>query len=394
MALTDAGIRAATRAGVRRKLFDGLGLYLLIAPPRAPGWRLKYRYRGSEKSISLGLLSDVSLKRARVKCAEARALLAEDIDPSAQRQTERSATVHTFKAVATQWLAQQRDLEPKTRARTLGRLTRWVYGKLGSRPIAEISASEVLTVLRAIEERGSIDTTHRTRAEISRIFRFAVATTRAKYDPTADLKGALPPVRSEPFAALTKPADVGALLRAVEGHKGQPVVQLALRILPYVFLRPGELRSGRWEEIDFEACEWRIPAERMKMRRPHMVPLARQVVELLEQLEVNSGAGELMFPQVQDPTRPISDNTLNAALRRLGYSSDQHVAHGFRSTASSLLNELGVAPDIIELQLAHRDSSVRAIYNRSERLEERRAMMQRWADYLDELRRGKPDGHR
>ncbi len=388
MTLTDIQIRKAIKAGQAKKLFDGGGLFLHINPPRQPGWRLKYYFGGRENSISLGLYSDVPLKRARGKRDEARRQLDDGIDPSAARQAARAETEHTLKGIAAEWLAQQK-LEPKTSARTFGRLMKWVYPRLGSRPIASITAADLLGVLRAIEQKGSHDTAHRTRSELSRIMRYAVAIGKAERDITADLKGALAPLKVQHFAALINPLEVGALLRAIEGYAGQPVTELALKILPYVFLRPGELRAGRWSEIDFDAAEWRVAPERMKMRRPHIVPLSRQVLILLRDLEALTGGGELMFPTLHNAARPLSDNTLNSALRRLGYSGDQHTAHGFRSTASSMLNEMGIHPDLIELQLAHKDSNeVRGIYNRAERLAERRKMMQQWADHLDALRAG------
>jgi len=275
-------------------------------------------------------------------------------------------------------------------------MEQWVYLRLGARPIRAIKAKEILDlVLRRVEAANRHETAHRVLADLSRIFRHAVATGRAERDVTTDLRGALVPVEATAFAAITVPAKVGELLRAMHCYSGQPVTEIALRLLPLVFVRPGELRTAEWAEIhdlDGNAPQWRIPATKMKMRREHVVPLARQAVELLKELRTHTGEGRLLFPTLMDPERPMSNNTLNSALHRLGYSSSQQTPHGFRSIASTLLNELGVAPDLIEKQLAHKDSSVRAIYNRSERIEERTRMMQQWADYLDELRTGKVNG--
>jgi integrase len=388
--LTETEIKNAKPREKPYKLFDGKGhgLFLLVKPSGAKGWRFKYRFYGKERLISLGEYTDVPLKRAREKCDEARRLLADGIDPSEQRKAERAANADTFKAVADEWLAlQAKTLADETVSILRGRLTAVLYPAFGRRPIADIKAADLLGVLRRVEARGTHETAHRIRALFGRIARFAVATGRAERDISADLKGALAPVAKVNFPAITEPRRIGELLRAIDGYIGQPATAYALKLAPLVFVRPGELRGARWSEFDLDAAEWRIPKERMKMDREHVVPLSKQSVALLRELQVLTGDGELLFPGLRGPSRPISDNTLNAALRRLGFPREEHTAHGFRSMASTRLNELGFPPDIIELQLAHQEQNdTRAAYNRATRLEERRQMMQAWADYLDGLK--------
>jgi len=386
--LTDAAIRAALKVTERRKISDSAGLYLLIAPPREPAWRLKYRIAGREKLLSLGRLRDVPLRRAREKRDEARRLIADGIDPSDQRKAAKLARVDTFAAVAEEWLQTRKGaLTQGSWERDREHLLNFVGPYLGSKPIGSIEAPELLAVLRRIEARGIRDTAHRARSVTSRVYRYAIATGRATRDIAADLKGALLPVISESYAAITDPVELGKLLRAIEGYDGQPTTNVALRMAPYVFLRPGELRAAEWAEIDFDSATWRIPARRMKMDEEHIVPLAAQVVALLREIQPLTGDGRLVFPALHTSLRPISENTLNVALRRLGYSGEQMTSHGFRSTASTLLNEQGWHPDLIELQLAHAErNKVRAAYNKAQRLDERRKMMQSWADYLDGLR--------
>lgn len=390
MPLTDADIRAAKPRQKPYKLTDGQGMYLLINPDGSRWWRLKYRVAGREKLVSLGVYGDVSLKRARERRDVARQQLADGIDPSAKRQAERHAAADSFEAIAREWLDLQKT---KLDARTLDiyrdRLERLVFPYIGKRPIAGLKAADVLQVLRRIETRGRHETAHRTRSLCGRVFRFAVATGRADRDPTADLKGALAPASNQSFAAITEPARVGALLRALDGYVGQPTVHAALRLAPLVFVRPGELRGAEWPEFDVGRAEWRIPAGRMKAGEQHVVPLSRQAIAIIEDLRPLTGDVRLLFPSLRTTARPISDMTINAALRRLGYTKDEMTGHGFRTLASTLLNEQGWHPDVIELQLAHKErNKVRAAYNRAERLAERRQMMQAWADYLDALKAG------
>jgi len=390
MSLTEVAIRAARPQSKPYKVYDEKGLFLLVKPNGSRLWRFKYAHAGVEKLISLGVYPDVSLKRARGKRDEARKFVADDIDPSARRRAEKSAQAHTFAAIAEEWLETKREtLSDSTWHRDRDQLVKMVGPYLGKRPIASIEAPELLAILKRLEKKGVRDTAHRVRAVCGRVFRYAIATGRAGRDISADLKGALAPKASQSYAAITEPIKVGQLLRAIEGYDGQPTTHAALRLAPYVFVRPGELRAAEWKEFDLETAEWRIPAERMKMGEQHIVPLSRQVVAILEDLRPVTGEGRFVFPAIGPQIRPMSENTLGAALRRLGYTSEEMTAHGFRSLASTLLNEQGWHPDLIELQLAHKErNKVRAAYNRAQRLAERRRMMQSWADYLDALRAG------
>lgn len=325
--LTESIVRNAPMRERPYKLFDERGLFLLVTATGARLWRFRYRIGALEKLISLGAYPDVTLKRAREKRDEAR------------------------------------------------------------RPVAAITAQELLVTLRRIEARGNHETAHRVRALAGRVLRYAVATGRAQHDVAADLKDALAPVRSRNFASITDPARVGELLRAI----GHPLTGLALKLAPLVFVRPGELRGAEWIEFDLKNAEWRIPAARMKMRQPHIVPLSRQALAIITEPRPLARGGRYVFPSLRTRDRPMSDNTINAALRRLGYTSEEQTAHGFRSMASTLLNEHGFPPDIIELQLAHSErNKVRAAYKKAQRLPERRLMMQAWADHLDQLRAGTP----
>lgn len=386
--LTETRIRAAKPIEKPYKLFDERGLFMLVTPPSGRLWRLKYRMHGREKLISLGAYPDVTLKRAREKRDEARKLVADGIDPSARRKAQRGARAETFEAVATEWLQLQSNALSAETISILGtRLKSFLYPYLGNRPVGVISAQELLGALRRIEARGRHETAHRVRALAGRVFRYAVATGRAPHDVAADLKDALAPVKSRNFASMTDPARVGELLLAIDSYDGQPVTALALRLAPLVFVRPGELRAAEWPEFDLANAEWRIPAGRMKMGEAHIVPLARQAVAILRELEPLARRSRYVFPSLLSRDRPMSNNTINTALRRLGYTSNEQTGHGFRSMASTLLNEQGFPPDIIELQLAHSErNKVRAAYNKAQRLPERRKMMQAWADYLDALR--------
>lgn len=340
--------------------------------------------------ISLGAYPDVGLKRAREKRDEARKLLADGIDPSAERHERGTALLETFEGVAEEWLKlHSKSLSPETMSILGSRLKSALYPYLGSRPVAVITAQELLGALRRIEARGRHETAHRVRALAGRVLRYAVATGRAQHDVAADLKDALAPVKSRNFASVTDPVRVGELMRAIDGYTGHHVTALALKLAPLVFVRPGELRASEWSEFDLANEEWRIPGARMKMGEPHIVPLARQALAILHELEPLARGGRYLFPSLRTRDRPMSNNTINAALRRLGYSSEEQTGHGFRTMASTLLNEQGYPPDVIELQLAHSErNKVRAAYNRAQRLPERRKMMQAWADYLDALRAG------
>jgi integrase len=390
--LTESKIKAAKPREKAHKLFDERGLFLLVPLTGARLWRFKYRIGGREKLLSLGAYPDVSLKRAREKRDDARKLVADGSDPSAQRKAAKAAGADTFRAVADEWIAlQAKTLADETVSILRGRLQTVLYPAFGSRPIASIEPPDLLAVLKRIEARGTSETAHRLRSLAGRVFKYAIATGRAKRDISADLHGALAPVVVTNFAAVTSPKRIGELLRAIDGYQGQPSTAMALKLAPYVFVRPGELRGARWAEFDLDAKdpEWRLPAERMKMDEEHVVPLSTQAVEILRDLQPLTGDGELLFPGLRSPHRPISENSMNAALRRLGFSQTEHTSHGFRSMASTCLNEQGWHPDLIELQLAHAErNKVRAAYNRASRLAERRKMMQAWADYLDGLKAG------
>jgi len=388
--LNDTKVRSAKSREKAFKLSDERGLFLFVTPTGGRLWRFKYRVQGREKLISLGAYPDVTLKRAREKRDDARKLLADGIDPSVQRQAQRAALMQSFEGVAKEWLElQTKSLAPETISILTARLESGLYPYIGSRPIAAITAQEVLIALRRIEARGKHETAHRVRALAGRVFRYAVATGRAQHDVAADLRGALAPVKSKNFASVTDPARVGELMRAIYGYSGNPVTVLALKLAPLVFVRPGELRGAEWPEFDLDNAEWRIPGERMKMGEPHLVPLSRQALAILQELQPLARGGRYLFPSLLTRDRPMSDNTINAALRRMGYTTEEQTGHGFRSMASTLLNEQGFPPDVIELQLAHTErNKVRAAYNKAQRLPERRKMMQAWADYLDRLRDG------
>lgn len=393
--LTDIKVRSAKPRAKPFKLFDERGLFLIVYPNGRRGWRFRYRFGGREKLISFGSYPDTSLKLARSKREDARKQLANNIDPSAQRKAAKISQADTFEAIAREWLdagcpGGKKGVNEKTANQLRRRIKNYVFPFVGRWPIADVSAPELLKLLRRIESDGKHETAHRVRALCSRVFRYAIATGRAERDPAADLTGALAPTNTTNFPGITGPKRIGELLRAIDGYQGQPSVMSALRVAPLVFVRPGELRAATWSEFDLPGKEWRIPGDRMKMGREHVVPLANQVITELRDLEQHTGNGDLLFPSLRSVDRPISDNTLNAALRRLGFGKDEMTAHGFRTMASTRLNEMGFHPDVIELQLAHVEGNkVRAAYNKAERLAERRKMMQAWADYLDGLKRDK-----
>ena len=388
MPLTDTRIKAAKPQQRPYKLSDGQGLALLVTPAGGRLWRFRYRYASRENMIGLGAYPATGLMVARERRDAARKLLAAGVDPASAKGEARAGQTITFELIAREWQARQ-PYSAKTLAKAEWMLDALIVPYIGDRPINALNAPEILAVLRRIQSRGKHETAHRIKWRIGQIIRYAVATGRAERDPTADLRGALTAVTVINRAAITAPQRFGQLLLAIDGYSGQPSTATALQLAPLVFARPGELRAAEWTEFDLDADqpEWRIPAERMKMREQHIVPLARQAVALLRELQPYTGRGRYLFPSLRTTARPISENTLNAALRRLGYSKEEMTAHGFRSTASTLLNETGFPPDIIELQLAHAErNKVRAAYNRAQRLAERRTMMQRWADYLDQLR--------
>ena len=374
------------------KLADGGGMYLLVTPKGGKWWRLDYRLRGKRKTVSLGVYPDVKLKKARDKREAARENIAAGIDPSEIKQEEKAKqeNADSFKAVADEWLKKYAvQWVPSHTDKIKLRLKNDVYPWLGDKAIHEITAPGLLRVLRRVEDRGAVETAHRIRQNCGQIFRYAVASGRADRDPSQDLRGALPPAKETHYATITAPTEIGALLRAIDGYTGQFATRCALRLAYLTFVRPGELRHAEWAEIDLKKKEWRIPPEKMKMKRPHIVPLSKQAVEVLEELKPLTGNGRYLFPSVRSQQRPMSENTINAALRGMGYAKDKMTGHGFRSMASTLLNEQGWNRDAIERQLAHIEGNeVRAAYNYAEYLDERKRMMQHWAEYLDGLKAG------
>ena len=392
MALSDTAIKSAKPRERPYKLFDTGGLYLEIRPTGARWWRLKYRHAGRENRLSLGVYPDVSLRKARERRDEARRLVADGIDPSAQRKAEKAASADSFKSVALEWQSKHADRwAPSNREKVARFLERDVFPWIGGRPVSELKASDFLPQLRRIESRGALETAHKVRQYCGMVMRYAVATGRAERDPCADLRGALPPKRiKRHMAALTDPKAVGDLLRAIDGFAGFFVTRCALKLSPLVFVRPGELRHAEWLEVDLDRAEWNIPASKMKMQEPHLVPLSRQAVEILRELQPLTGRGRYVFPGARTNGRPMSENAVLAAMRRMGYTKDEMTGHGFRALARTILDEvLGVRVELIEHQLAHavKDPLGRA-YNRTKHLPERRKMMQQWADYLDGLKSG------
>lgn len=374
------------------RLFDGGGLYLELAPAGGKWWRLKYRFLGKEKRISLGVYPHVTLKDARDRRDAAKRLLTNGIDPSEQRKAERAVVTEraasSFEAVALEWYAKFSPAWVASHSsKILRRLEHNVLPHLGPRPIADISSRDLLVVLRKVEGRGAIETAHRTKQNCSQVFRYAVATGRAERDPTLELRGALAPVAERHHPSIIDPKGIGGLLRAIDGYSGSLVTRCALQLAPLTFVRPGELRRAEWAEFDLGKGEWRIPAERMKMGAPHIVPLSTQAKAIIAEIQPLTGGKRYVFPGARTNGRPMSENTVNAALRRLGYAKDEMTGHGFRSMASTHLNEQGWNRDAIERQLAHAErDNVRAAYNYAEHLPERRRMMQAWADYLDGLK--------
>ena len=401
--LTDTKVRALVATGKTKRHFDGGGLYLEISPTGGKWWRFKYRLAGKEKRLSLGTYPDTPLKVARDKADQARKLLAANVDPGAERRavaaSQAEAASSSFEAIAREWVEtvhKQKVCEAQS-SRTIGRLERDVFPWIGASQIDALKAPEVLKVMRRVEARGAIETAHRELQVIGQVFRYAVATGRAERDATADLKGALRPFQTTHMPAITDPQRVGALMRAIDGYQGTFVVRCALQLVALTFVRSSELRFAAWSEIDLETATWRIPAARMKRAKSgksngqdHLVPLARQAVDILKELQPLSGHRPHVFPSTKGDGRVLSDATMGAALRRLGFTNDEMTAHGFRAMARTMLVErLDVDEKVVEAQLAHRvkDALGRA-YNRTQFVEQRRAMLQTWADYLDSLRKG------
>ena len=396
MALSDAKVKAAKLPDGKKqiRLSDGAGLYLQVTPA-GKYWRMNYRFGGKQKTLSIGVYPSVSLKNARGKRNAAKKLLEQNIDPSQSKQADRRKAITnshavTFEAVAKKWMAKKSTTWVETTiTNNQAKLDRHIFPWIGSLPLSDIEAPDVLSMIQRAETRGTIETAHRLRMLCSQIFRYGVATGKIKSDPTRDLHGALTPVVNKHRATITEPKKAGALLRAIQGFEGTFVVQCAVQITPYVFVRPGELRHAEWPEIDLDAAEWRIPAHKMKMRVIHIVPLAKQVVAILRDLHALTGSGKYVFPSIRNASRPMSENTVNASLRRIGYDKSEICAHGFRAMASTMLHEQGWKSDIIERQLAHKEgNAIKGAYNHARHLPERVKLMQHWANYLDGLRDG------
>jgi len=399
MPLSDTAIRSAKAKAKPYRLADAGGLYLEVAPTATATsgklWRLKYRFAGKEKRLALGAYPDTGLKEARDKRDTARKLLAAGADPGENRKAEKAAgeerAANSFEVVAREWHGKMAKTWADSHAvKVMLRLENDVFPWLGARPVADVSSRELLTVIQRVEDRGAGDSARRVLQNCGQVFRYAIATDRAKNDPTTALRGSLAPVKGSHYAAITDPKAIGELMRAMDGYTGSVATKCALKLAPLLFVRPGELRGAEWAEFDLEAGLWNIPGSRMKMGEPHIVPLCPQALAILAELQPLTGTGRYLFPGERSRKRPMSNNTVNAALRRLGYDKDTMTGHGFRAMARTILDEvLHVRPDFIEHQLAHavKDANGRA-YNRTSHLAERKRMMQQWADYLDTIKQG------
>jgi len=392
--LSDMKIQKAKAKDKPVTLFDGGGLFLMVTPSGGKLWRFKYRFEGKEKKIAFGSYPEISLLDARQRRDDARKLLANNVDPSAVRKAQKQAHVEdteTVEVIAREWHEKFKSNWTEGHAlKILRALERDVFPWIGKRPIKAIKAPELLTVLRRVESRGVLEGAHRIRGLCSQFFRYAISTGRAERNPAQDLIGSLPPAKDKHLAAITDPKKVRELLLAIDGYSGSQVVKLALQLSPLVFVRPGELRHMEWEEVDFENALWSIPAEKMKMRESHLVPLSKQAIKILEELQKLTGTSQYAFPSGRTYDRPMSNNAVLAALRRMGYTKDEMTPHGFRAMARTIIDEvLQVRPDFIEAQLAHRVSDpLGRSYNRTQHLNERKKMMQKWSDYLDGLKTG------
>jgi integrase len=393
MPLTAIAVKQAKSKEKSYKLSDEKGMFLLINPNGSKYWRYKYRFGGKEKLLALGVYPDLSLSDARELRDQARNQLAKGIDPSAAKRVKKQAQVteggNSFKIVASEWFeTQMKDKAKGYQERTWRGLKNDLFPALGSRPINQITATELLMALRKVEARGAVDMAHRVKQTAGQVFRYGVATGRCERDPTGDLRGALQPVTKKHFAAITEPKAAGNLMLAIDAYEGTPVVKTALQLSAILFQRPGEIRAMEWEEIDWEAERWEIPADKMKMKQQHIVPLSSQAIDQLKELHRITGRGRYVFPSARGPHRPLSDNGVRVALRAMGYDNEAMTAHGFRAMARTILDEvLNYRVDYIEHQLAHavKDANGRA-YNRTAHLAGRKEMMQGWADYLDNLK--------
>ena len=392
MPLTDTRIRTLKYTGKPAKYADGGGLHLYVSSSGKKLWRMTYYYEKKEKVLSFGEYPVISLENARAKRLDTKQLLAQGIDPGAQKkaikEAQRYGVNDPFQTIAKEWYdTRTTDFTEKHRGTVMYRMGKYIFPFIGGEHIARMEAPDILAVVKPLEHKGQNETARRILQIISQVYRYAVVTGRAKRNPATDLHGALRPRKVVHRAAITEPAKVAQLLRNCDSYEGYFPIICALRLAPLVFVRPTELRAAEWSEFNLESKEWRIPAQRMKMKQMHIVPLAKEAMAILEELHAYSGSGKYLFPSIRTETRPLSDATLLNALRRMGYAKDEMCTHGFRSIASTLLNELGYNRDWIERQLAHGErNDVRAAYNYAEYLPERRRMMEEWADYLTNLK--------
>jgi integrase len=395
MPLNDSKVRAASLPEGKKqlKITDGNGLYLLVTKS-GKYWRMDYRFAGKRKTLSIGVYPETSLREARSQCVKAKDKIGEGTDPSQAKQIDKiGAKLNlkpTFGEILGEWLKLNEGiLSEGTLADKKARMEKHALPWLGNLELEQIGATEILTVLKRVEGLGLIETTHRVKMIISQVFRYAIATGRALHDPARDLSPALKPVKAHHRSTIKDPKKAGQLMRDIDALNASLVVKCAVKLSAYVFLRPVELRTGEWSEIDFENAEWRIPAEKMKMREMHIVPLSTQAVSILKEVYPLTGHGRYIFPSVRTDARPMSENTVTVALRRIGYDKGDMCAHGFRGMASTLLHEQGWNSDVIERQLAHKEgNAIKSAYNHARHLPERKRMMQQWADYLDALRDG------
>lgn len=391
--LTDTQINKAKPKDKRYKMFDGRGLILIVAPGGGKWWRFMYRIDGRERSISLGTYPEITLSEARKKREEYRSQVAQGIDPGnvlqATKATSIENAINSLEVVAREWIEKRKNVWTDANTEVVTRLLEnYIFPWLGKRPVSDITAPDLLRSLRRMEEKGILNSAERVRGICSQVFRYAIATGRTQRDIAADLRGALATPQKRHFAAITDPIKVASLLRAIDGFEGTFIVKSALQLSPLVFVRPGELRKAEWSEINLDKAEWNIPAEKMKLKLPHLVPLSKQAISILKELQLVTGASQYVFHSTRSVNSPMSDMALSAAIRRMGYAQGEMTPHGFRAMARTILDEvLHVRPDYIEHQLAHavRDPNGRA-YNRTAHIEERRKMMQMWADYLEGLK--------
>ncbi len=391
--LNDTKVRMTKPAEKPQKFFDGGGLFLLVTPTGGKLWRFKYRFGASERLLCIGTYPETSLAEARLRRDQASALLAKGVDPRETKKAQKAAgnqETETFEIIAREWYAKFSPSWATSHAKTtIRRLELFIFPWLGARPVKTITAPELLAALRRIEAKGALETAHRVKQVCGQVFRYAIATGRAERDPSGDLRGAIPAASGKHMATITAPKEIAGLLRSIDDYRGGIVTRCALQLAPLVFVRPGELRQAEWSEFNLETAEWRIPAEKMKAGAVHIVPLSRQAIDILREIHPLTGHGRYVFPSPRTDSRPMSSNAILSALRRMGYAKDEMSGHGFRSMASTLLNEQGWNRDAIERQLAHAERNrVRAAYNYAEFMPERKKMMQAWADYLEGIKTG------